>query len=124
MVIELITRDVMKNQVTENLIADLRKKGFEKQALFKSLAKGVSKPRRSRYEVNLSRIEKHAKANETVIVPGVVLGTGDLNKKVNVAAYRFSDSAKTKIEKSGGKCLTLDEFSESYRKGTKIRIMG
>jgi large subunit ribosomal protein L15 len=31
-----------------------------------------------------------------------VLGNGDLSKKVNVSAHRFSESAKEKIEKAGG----------------------
>ena len=31
-----------------------------------------------------------------------VLGNGELNKKLNVSAHRFSESAKEKIEKAGG----------------------
>jgi large subunit ribosomal protein L15 len=31
-----------------------------------------------------------------------VLGNGDLSKKVNVSAHRFSEAAKEKIEKAGG----------------------
>ncbi|MFI4877036.1 MAG: 50S ribosomal protein L15 [Blastopirellula sp. JB062] len=33
-----------------------------------------------------------------------ILGTGDLTKKLTVAAHRFSASAKAKIEAAGGAC--------------------
>ena len=36
-----------------------------------------------------------------------VLGNGDLTKKLKVAAHRFSDSAKEKIEKAGGEAVVL-----------------
>ena len=36
-----------------------------------------------------------------------ILGDGELNKKLNVSAHRFSQSAKEKIEKAGGKIVML-----------------
>lgn len=38
-----------------------------------------------------------------------ILGNGDLTKKLNVSAYRFSKSAVEKIEKAGGKVVILDK---------------
>jgi large subunit ribosomal protein L15 len=35
-------------------------------------------------------------------LPVKVLGTGDLAKKLSVTAGKFSETAKTKIEKAGG----------------------
>jgi large subunit ribosomal protein L15 len=40
-------------------------------------------------------------------VPVKVLGDGDLSGAVEVAAHSFSSSAKTKVEKSGGKVVVL-----------------
>lgn len=40
--------------------------------------------------------------------PVVVLGRGDLDKKLNVQAHRFSKSAQEKIEAAGGKTQTLE----------------
>lgn len=36
-----------------------------------------------------------------------VLGDGELTKKLKVSAHRFSQSAKTKIEKAGGEVVVL-----------------
>lgn len=36
-----------------------------------------------------------------------VLGDGELSKKLNVSAHRFSKSAQEKIEKAGGQCVVL-----------------
>lgn len=37
----------------------------------------------------------------------VILGTGSLDKKLNVQANRFTKSAKEKIEAAGGKCEVI-----------------
>ena len=39
--------------------------------------------------------------------PVKVLGKGDIDKKMNVSATSFSESAKNKIEKAGGKVTIL-----------------
>lgn len=36
-----------------------------------------------------------------------VLGTGEITRAVTVSAHRFSDAAKAKIEKAGGKAIVL-----------------
>jgi large subunit ribosomal protein L15 len=38
-----------------------------------------------------------------------VLGNGELTKKVKIAAHRFSNSAREKIEKAGGEIVVLAE---------------
>jgi large subunit ribosomal protein L15 len=37
-----------------------------------------------------------------------ILGDGELTKKLNVSAHRFSVSAREKIEKAGGQVTVLD----------------
>ena len=112
-----------KNPALKDTINDLHKMG-SKAPLWKAVAKGLNRPRRGVYKVNLYDIEKHAKPKETIMVPGNVLGSGDIKKSVTVAALRFSKPAKEKIEKAGGKCLSLEELAEKNPKGSKIRIMG
>ncbi|RLI80022.1 50S ribosomal protein L18e [Archaeoglobales archaeon] len=91
--------------------------------VWKDLAERIAKPRRLYAEVNVSKIERYAKDNETIIVPGKVLGNGKINKKVTVAALSFSESAKRKIEDAGGKCLTIMQLLEENPKGSGVRIM-
>jgi len=46
-----------------------------------------------------------------------VLGTGELTKKLTVAAHAFSASAKTKIEAKGGKCEVVGVAKSPAAKG-------
>lgn len=46
-----------------------------------------------------------------------VLGTGDLTKKLTVAAHAFSASAKAKIEAKGGKCEVVGGAKVPAAKG-------
>ena len=56
------------------------------------------------------------------MVPGVVLGSGTLTKKVTVAAWRFSSKAREKIESSGGEAISIEELLEKNPKGSNVKI--
>jgi len=102
------------------LIYELKKADKE---IWKKVARELSKPTRRRPSVNVSKIEAYVNDGETVLVPGKVLGSGDLNKKVEVAAFAFSESAKTLIEKRGGKTISIDELMKSNPEGKNVRIL-
>ena len=111
------------NQLT-NLINELKKKSLdEKVNIWKRIASDLEKPTRKRRVVNLNRAEAKTKADETVIVPGKVLGSGELNHKLTVAAYSFSKSALEKINRAG-KAITINELMKTNPKGSKVRIIG
>ncbi len=115
----------VRDKASKELIERLYREGSKNRVnLWRAVAKALNRPRRKRHEVNLVRIEKYAKPKETIVVPGVVLGNGEIKKRVVVAALRFSGKAKEKIEKAGGKCLSIEELYESNPKGKGIRIMG
>ena len=83
------------------LIQELKTEAIQKkQNLWKRVASDLEKPTRQRRVVNISRIQRYAKDNETIIVPGKVLSSGEISKKVNVTALSFSDKAKQKIIKA------------------------
>ena len=114
-----------KNDVTKDLMEHIYRKSFkDKSRFWRAVVRALNRPRRRRFEVNLVKLEKYAKSGETVIVPGVVLGNGNVRKKITVAALKFSRTAKEKIEKSGGKCLSIEELFEKNPKGRGVRIMG
>ncbi len=107
------------------LISELKKQSIEQKVpLWKRIAVDLERPTRNRRIVNLSRINRYAKENETIIIPGKVLAGGDLNQKLTIAAFKFSDSAKNKIEKSGSKIIQISELLKESPKGKKIRILG
>ncbi len=86
------------------------------------LASLLSSPTKKRTKKNLHEINTQAKDGETIIIPGKVLGTGELNKKVNIIALSFSTSALKKLEKNK---IKTSKIKEELRKGKKLdgRIM-
>lgn len=107
------------------LIQELKKQSSENDiAIWKDIAIRLEKPLNNWPEVNLERIDKYIQNKETALIPGKVLSTGNLTKKVTVAAWSFSEKSEEKIKKSGGKCLTIEELLKSNPKGKDIRILG
>jgi len=114
----------MKNQHTEALIHTLKKTSSEQQVpLWKRIAEDLEKPSRARRIVNIFKIDANVQDGDIVIVPGKVLGEGDLTKKVTVCAFSFSDEARSKISKAG-KVMTITELIKSNPKASKVKILG
>ena len=112
------------NMQLKKLITELKKRSIEQGSpLWKRIATDLEKSTRRQRVVNVSKLAKYTKENETIIVPGKVLGTGDIGHKLNVAAFAFSRSAFDKISKNG-KCMSLLELSENSPKDKRIRIIG
>jgi large subunit ribosomal protein L18e len=106
------------------LIHLLRKKAKENDApIWRDVADRLSSSRRRRVAVNLSRLNRHAKSEETLVVPGKILGAGKLEHPLIVAAFAFSKQAQLKIFDSKGKCLTIQELLKDNPKGCNTRIM-
>jgi large subunit ribosomal protein L18e len=106
-----------------DLIADLKSAARSGADVWGDVANRLEKPRRTHAEVNLSRIERYAEDEETVVVPGKVLGSGALRKDVTVAAVDFSSSAETKIEQTAGEALTLADAVERNPEGSNVRVI-
>ena len=106
------------------LIDELLKASAENNAkVWKDIAKRLAKPLRNYAEVNVSKIERYAKPNEIVIVPGKVLGSGSISRPLTIAAWKFSESARRKIEDAGGRCLSLLDLIKENPEGKNVRIM-
>ena len=106
----------------KQLIIRLRKLGKE-NSVWDAAAEMLSLPRRKQVEVNISKVIKVVKDGEIALVPGKLLGDGIIESKVMVAAYAWTDTAKKRIEKAGGKVLTIDELIEENPKGVNVRIL-
>jgi len=102
----------------------LRKKARENDApIWRDVADRLSSSKRRRASINISRLNRHVKDGETVVVPGKVLGAGALDHAVFVAAFAFSGEAKAKILRAKGRCLSISELLEANPKGSNVRIM-
>ena len=112
------------NEYLIDLIQNLKKTAIEQKVkIWKAIATELEKPRRIRRVVNLERINRVCNDNETIVVPGKVLSAGELNKKLTVAAFSFSESALNKINEKG-KAISIEELIKTNPKGSKVRIIG
>jgi len=114
-----------KKKSTKELVSALKRASRErKEGVWKDLAKRLSKPSRGLAGVNLEKLQKAAEKNKgkILVVPGKVLGKGELLLEAEVSAFGFSREAERKISERG-KALTLQELLESKRKGSEIAIV-
>ena len=96
----------------------------QKKGIWKRIAEDLSRPARQRRAVNLFRINRYSQKGEVIAVPGKVLGDGDLKHGLTVAAYSFSKEAKSKIEKAGGKAISLNELAQKHPDAKGVKILG
>lgn len=112
------------NPRTTALVSDLKTKSRENDApIWRDVAEYMERPKRGYATVNLSRINRHTAENESVVVPGKVLGAGELRHPVAVGAFNFSEGAELKITDAGGECLTIEEMANRNPSGANVRII-
>jgi ribosomal protein L18E len=107
----------------KRIIAMLEKAGRKgKGALWLDIASVLSGPRRHRPSVNLWKLDKLARVfpGKVLLVPGKVLGKGGFSEKAQVVAFEFSDSAREKNSKSGGKAVLIEDALPGSPKNTVI----
>ena len=108
-----------------SLIRDLKKNSTKSQTeLWRKLAEKLSSSKRSRTAVNISRLNRFTKKGETVVVPGKVLGSGKPDHPLTVAAFAFSDMAKSKIQSAKGNCISIRDLMKKNPTGKNIKLMG
>jgi large subunit ribosomal protein L18e len=109
------------NQTLQKLISELKNTEI---SLFGRVASDLEKPSRKRREVNLSKLNNVTNEGEMIIVPGKVLGGGDINHKLTISAFKFSDGAVEKLKKSGSTIIPMEDITKEDIKGRRIRIIG
>lgn len=109
-----------ENQVLLSLVEKLMK---TKKPLWRRIVKELSRPRRQKVEVNLSKLEQFASEDTTVIVPGKVLGSGIISKKLTIAAFSFSESAKLLINNAGGTVMSIEALHKTNPEGKGLTIL-
>ncbi|MFA5357763.1 MAG: 50S ribosomal protein L18e [archaeon] len=112
-----------KKLETKLLVAELEKKSRKDgKKLWNDLAERLGKPRRGKITVNVGKIDSIAKKSKgkTIIVPGKVLGKGELEEKVTVVAVEASEEAVKKINAKGEFILLKDFVEKGEAKNTLI----
>lgn len=105
------------SELVETIIA------AKKKDKWKEVAEVFSGSRKNRKNMNLEDIEKVAEKGETIVILGKVLSQGELNKKLKVVAFDFSDKAKEKLKSAGCDFSSILEEIKSNPKAEKVRII-
>jgi large subunit ribosomal protein L18e len=106
------------------LIRFLKKESREKQAgIWLDVAEYLSKTRSQRISVNLSTINRNTKRSDIVLVPGKLLGSGNINHAITVASFGASEKAKEKLVAAKSKYLSIAELLEKNPKGANVKII-
>jgi large subunit ribosomal protein L18e len=114
----------MLNPVLSDAISSIKAAYKKSKApIWLALENMLEKRGSRRVEVNLSKIAKHTQNGSVVVVPGKVLGTGNIEHKVTICAFSLSQSAAKKIINAGGKIVEIKEFVDKFPAGSKVTII-
>ncbi|MEM0107006.1 MAG: 50S ribosomal protein L18e [Candidatus Micrarchaeaceae archaeon] len=92
----------------------------KKKGLWKRLYSFASRPERSRVEVGIEKINKYTKEGDIAIIPGKVLGPGELDHKVTIAAIEFSKPAEEALRKAGCEIKGIEELYKQMEGNQKV----
>jgi len=105
------------SEIVDTLTATKKNKEWSK------VSQIISGSRRRYSSVNLKEIDKETKTGDTIIVPGKVLGQGNITKKIRVCAINFSESARDKMKENKGEVVTILEEIKKNPKAEGIKIL-
>lgn len=94
-----------------------------KSRFWRSVGKVLSRPGSRIPEVNVGKIAHLTTPGDRVVVPGKVLGKGEIRHKVTVAAFSFSSPALAKLRSAGCTVMRLDEFARNEPEGSGVKII-
>jgi large subunit ribosomal protein L18e len=120
----MVKRTGPTNIYLRRLIRMLKKEGRKNNAnIWIYIAELLNKPTRQRIEVNLGKLQKYTKDGDIVVIPGKLLASGIFNRKITIATWKYSQSAKEKVEKAGSKIISIEELVRANPKGTNVKII-
>ena len=115
----------MANQVGIQMVKELKQASRKNDApIWLRLAKLALKTSVSKRVVNLTQIDDVTKEGEVIVVPGKILGTGNVSHKITLSSFSISNSAAKKIIESGGSIISFKEMIEKFPTGKGVRIIG
>jgi large subunit ribosomal protein L18e len=114
----------MTNQVVLHIAKELRVASKKNRApIWSRLADMTIKPSRARRVLNLGQLDKFVNDNEVVVVPGKVLGAGNISHKITLCSFSISTSGAKKVIQSGGKILTFSQLIRDNPTGKGVKII-
>jgi len=111
----------MKRKTNPELVRSIIKAKKNKEWL--EVASILSGPRRKKISINLDKIDKETKEGDTVVVPGKVLGGGEISKKIRIASLSFSEEAEKKLREKKCEVVSIEEEVRVNPEAKGIKIL-
>jgi large subunit ribosomal protein L18e len=89
----------------------------EKAAIWKAVLKELSRSRSNRREVNIGRLANVTNEDDVVIVPGKILGSGNIGHKLTVWSFDISGSCSKEDLYRLEQKIPLDSLLQKYQVG-------
>lgn len=87
------------------------------------LAHKISGSKKDQPSINLSELDEIAKAGETIVVPGKILASGNITKKLKLVALSISSSALAKLKETKSEYLSIADEIKANPKATGVKIL-
>ena len=114
----------MTNQVVVHMAKELKVASKKNKApIWSRLAELALKPSRARRVLNLGQLDKFVKDNDVIVVPGKVLGTGNMSHKITLCSFSISSGGAKKVIQSGGKIIEVAQLIKNNPSGKGVRII-
>lgn len=121
----MISQRVLKirtrRKTNPSLVETLRL--MRKHEKWKDFAKILSGPTRKYTSLNLSTLNEHSKVGDTLVVPGKILSSGELTKKIRICSLSISAGAKEKMKESKSEWVALIEEVKKNPKAEGVKIV-
>ena len=115
----------MTGQVILQMAKQLRGASKKNNApIWLKLAELALKPSRSRRVINLGQLDKFVNDNDVVVVPGKVLGTGNISHKITLCSFSISTTGAKKVTQTGGKLVDFAHLIKNHPTGKGVKIIG
>lgn len=95
----------------------------KKNEKWNGVAAILSGPRSRRLNLNLGEINRISKTGEALVVPGKILSQGEIDKKIKIIAFGFSENAREKLLKAGCEIKTISDEIKKNPDAKGLRIL-
>ena len=96
---------------------------LKKHEKWNSIAKIISGSTKKYSAVNLDRIERETKEGDTIVIPGKILSSGHVNKKIRIACLSCSEKAKKKLKNKKCEIVSILEEAKKNPEARGIKII-
>lgn len=118
------SRMLITSLIQDNIWTLRRAFKKNKAPIWRALERELSRPRRNRREINIGALAEKTDDGQVIVVPGKLLGSGEIGHKLTVCAITISESASKKIIAGGGKLVSLSSLVEQFPEGKGVRLIG